>query len=136
MARDEVGETLDANARWLNANPNQLVLIEDHCDQRGTNEYNLALGEGRAKAALNQQHGQLGQMRYLTTRVLGDKFCPPAPTVCRQGPGEGREDGLMSRSDQDGTSAPELAEPDAPRVIIMTLHEEYRPLGRAAGGDG
>jgi hypothetical protein len=27
-------------------------------------------------------------------------------------------------------------EPDSPRVIIMTLHEEYRLLGRAAGGDG
>ena len=44
MARDEAGETLDANARWLNANPNQLVLIEGRCDQRGTNAYNLALG--------------------------------------------------------------------------------------------
>ena len=30
-----------------------LVLIEGHCDERGTNEYNLALGERRAKAAMN-----------------------------------------------------------------------------------
>jgi len=29
------------------------VLIEGHCDERGTNEYNLALGERRAKAAMN-----------------------------------------------------------------------------------
>jgi len=64
MARDEVGETLGANARWLNANPKQLVLIEGRRDQRGTNAYNLALGERRAKAALNQRHGH---MRYLTT---------------------------------------------------------------------
>jgi len=42
---------LDASAAWLKANPNQLVLIEAYCDQRGTREYNLALGERRAKAA-------------------------------------------------------------------------------------
>jgi peptidoglycan-associated lipoprotein len=44
---------LDASAAYLKANPDQLVLIEGHCDERGTNEYNLALGERRAKAAMN-----------------------------------------------------------------------------------
>ena len=44
---------LDANAAWLKANPNYLVLLEGHCDERGTDEYNLALGERRAKAALS-----------------------------------------------------------------------------------
>ncbi|HKW94298.1 MAG TPA: peptidoglycan-associated lipoprotein Pal, partial [Methylomirabilota bacterium] len=44
---------LDANAAWLKANSNQLVLIEGHCDERGTSEYNLSLGERRAKAAMN-----------------------------------------------------------------------------------
>ena len=43
---------LDGNASWLKGN-NNLVLIEGHCDERGTNEYNLALGERRAKAAMN-----------------------------------------------------------------------------------
>jgi peptidoglycan-associated lipoprotein len=42
---------LDASADWLNANRNNLVLIEGHCDERGTAEYNLALGERRARAA-------------------------------------------------------------------------------------
>jgi peptidoglycan-associated lipoprotein len=42
---------LDANARWLKENPKTLVLIEGHCDERGTNEYNAALGERRAVAA-------------------------------------------------------------------------------------
>jgi peptidoglycan-associated lipoprotein len=42
---------LDASAEWLVANPKQLVLIEGHCDERGTAEYNLALGEHRARAA-------------------------------------------------------------------------------------
>ena len=44
---------LDANAAWLKQNNNQLVLIEGHCDERGTNEYNQVLGERRAKAAMN-----------------------------------------------------------------------------------
>jgi peptidoglycan-associated lipoprotein len=37
-------------AAWLKAHPNVLVLIEGHCDERGTNEYNLALGQRRATA--------------------------------------------------------------------------------------
>ncbi|HSE65346.1 MAG TPA: peptidoglycan-associated lipoprotein Pal [Gemmatimonadales bacterium] len=41
---------LDLNAQWLKDN-DLIVLIEGHCDERGTNEYNLALGERRAKAA-------------------------------------------------------------------------------------
>jgi peptidoglycan-associated lipoprotein len=42
---------LDADAAWLKTNTD-LVLIEGHCDERGTNEYNLALGDRRAKAAM------------------------------------------------------------------------------------
>ena len=42
---------LDANADWLRVNPDRLVLIEGHCDERGTGEYNLVLGERRALAA-------------------------------------------------------------------------------------
>jgi peptidoglycan-associated lipoprotein len=41
---------LDANANWLKSNQGALLLVEGHCDERGTNEYNLALGERRAKA--------------------------------------------------------------------------------------
>jgi peptidoglycan-associated lipoprotein len=46
-------KVLDASAAYLKANPNQLVLIEGHCDERGTAEYNLALGDRRALAAKN-----------------------------------------------------------------------------------
>ena len=42
--------TLDDNAKWLRTNQAALLLIEGHADERGTNEYNLALGERRAKA--------------------------------------------------------------------------------------
>ena len=44
---------LEANAKWLNANAGYLFLVEGHCDERGTDAYNLALGEKRAKATLN-----------------------------------------------------------------------------------
>jgi peptidoglycan-associated lipoprotein len=42
---------LDANAEVLKKYPNWVVTIEGHCDERGTAEYNLALGERRAVAA-------------------------------------------------------------------------------------
>ena len=44
---------LDANADWLKQNGNQIVLIEGHCDERGTNEYNLGLGDRRARSTMN-----------------------------------------------------------------------------------
>lgn len=43
-------ETLEAHAAWLNANENLKVKLEGHSDERGTREYNLALGERRAQA--------------------------------------------------------------------------------------
>ena len=43
--------TLAAQARWMMANPHVRASIEGHCDERGTREYNLALGERRANAA-------------------------------------------------------------------------------------
>jgi peptidoglycan-associated lipoprotein len=44
---------LDAQAAWLQKYPNVRVTIEGHCDERGTREYNLALGDRRANAAKN-----------------------------------------------------------------------------------
>jgi peptidoglycan-associated lipoprotein len=44
-------EILTKKGRWLRENPAATVTIEGHCDNRGTNEYNLALGEGRAQSA-------------------------------------------------------------------------------------
>ena len=50
-ARD--AEILRGNAKWLSDHADHLVLIEGHTDERGTNEYNLALGERRAKATMS-----------------------------------------------------------------------------------
>ncbi|MFH1740992.1 MAG: peptidoglycan-associated lipoprotein Pal [bacterium] len=44
---------LKNNARWMRDHAEYDMLIEGHCDERGTNEYNLALGERRAMAARN-----------------------------------------------------------------------------------
>ncbi|MDX1580314.1 MAG: peptidoglycan-associated lipoprotein Pal [Alphaproteobacteria bacterium] len=46
-------DTLEAQAQWLKENPGLDVVIEGHCDERGTREYNLALGARRAAAAKN-----------------------------------------------------------------------------------
>jgi peptidoglycan-associated lipoprotein len=42
---------LDKTADWLSKNPSVRIRIEGHCDERGTNEYNLALGDRRANSA-------------------------------------------------------------------------------------
>lgn len=52
--------TLDKQAAWLNRYPQYRVLIEGHADERGTREYNIALGARRAAAVVN----------YLTSRGI------------------------------------------------------------------
>ncbi len=49
--REDARSTLANNAKQLEGNPGVKVTIEGHCDERGTVEYNLALGEKRASAA-------------------------------------------------------------------------------------
>lgn len=48
--RDDQKAALAADIAWLRANPVARVVVEGHCDERGTAEYNLGLGERRAKA--------------------------------------------------------------------------------------
>jgi peptidoglycan-associated lipoprotein len=62
--RPDAARVLDFNAEWLRRHPQYLLLIEGHADERGTSEYNLALGERRARNAMN----------YLVSRgVAGDR---------------------------------------------------------------
>jgi peptidoglycan-associated lipoprotein len=49
--REQDSEILHGNADWLQKNPNRHVQIEGHCDDRGSEEYNIALGAKRAQAA-------------------------------------------------------------------------------------
>ena len=49
----ESQQILERQADWLRRYPNVTVTIEGHCDERGTREYNIALGERRAQAVKN-----------------------------------------------------------------------------------
>ena len=59
-------EQLKENAEWLKSNPQYRVRIEGNCDERGTVEYNLALGERRASAARDY----LTQAGISTSRIV------------------------------------------------------------------
>lgn len=61
-------ELLQAHADYLIKNPNQTVMVEGHCDERGTPEYNIALGERRAKAVA-QYLQNLGVMQSQISTV-------------------------------------------------------------------
>jgi peptidoglycan-associated lipoprotein len=50
--KPDAKSVLEKKAAWLRGNSEDRVRIEGHCDERGTNEYNLALGERRANAAM------------------------------------------------------------------------------------
>ncbi len=49
--REDSRSRLARNAEWLRAHPEFEVTLEGHCDERGTNDYNIALGQRRAAAA-------------------------------------------------------------------------------------
>ena len=78
--RSEAQPRLDAQAAWLARYPQVMVRIEGNADERGTREYNLALGERRATAvrnymvALGIDAGRMQTISYGKERpaVLGD----------------------------------------------------------------
>ncbi len=76
---DDAGKaTLDKQAGWLKRYPNVKVTLEGHADERGTREYNLALGDRRANAAKNYLAGQGVQLGRITTISYG-KERPAVP---------------------------------------------------------
>jgi len=54
LLRPDSGRILNEDARWMKENSDARITVEGHCDERGTVEYNLALGERRARAV--KQH--------------------------------------------------------------------------------
>jgi peptidoglycan-associated lipoprotein len=72
----EAQEILRQKADWLRRNPAVRVRVEGHCDDRGTNEYNLALGESRAEnakeylVALGVEESRLSTVSYGEERPL------------------------------------------------------------------
>jgi len=75
----EARKTLQANAAWLKANPSANVEIEGHCDERGTTEYNLALGAKRARAAMDY----LISLGVSPSRIKATSYGEELP-VCRE----------------------------------------------------
>jgi len=79
-------KTLDASAAYLKQNANLLVLIEGHCDERGSEEYNLALGDNRAgttRDTLTQLGISANRIRVVS---YGKEkpFCSEANEACFQ----------------------------------------------------
>jgi peptidoglycan-associated lipoprotein len=72
---DMAKETLVRNAEWLRSNANARVQVEGNADERGTNEYNLALGERRAAAV----KGYLTSLGIDDSRLLIISFGEESP---------------------------------------------------------
>ncbi len=78
--------SLTVNAEWLKDNPKALLKISGHCDERGTHDYNLVLGEKRAKAAksfmvdMGVSPKQVAIVSYGKDRP----FCADHDEVCHQ----------------------------------------------------
>lgn len=81
VARDRV----ESNARFLTENPDLVVRVEGHCDDRGTNEYNLALGGQRAEQATALVLGFGVASERLQPLSLGEEapFCRESSESCR-----------------------------------------------------
>ena len=77
---------IQADASFLKQHPNMMFIIEGHCDERGSTEYNLALGDNRANAAkqaLVQQGVAGGRIRTIS---YGKEkpFCTESTEACWQ----------------------------------------------------
>jgi peptidoglycan-associated lipoprotein len=75
----EARTILRSSAEWLKGNPAVRVEIEGHCDERGTNEYNLALGAKRAQAAREY----LATLGVASARLSTTSYGEEIP-VCRE----------------------------------------------------
>ena len=84
--RADARAVLNANADWLRANPSARVQIEGHCDERGTTEYNLALGAKRAQSAKDYLVSLGILAGRLSTISYGEELsaCTESTEVCWQ----------------------------------------------------
>jgi peptidoglycan-associated lipoprotein len=61
------------NSQWLKSNPNVKVRLEGHCDERGTAEYNLALGQKRAEGVKSFLEGMGISSQRMATVSYGEE---------------------------------------------------------------
>jgi len=85
---DESADTLQKQYQFLNRNPNLSVTITGHCDERGTREYNIALGERRASAVKNY----LISLGIAANRIAVISYGKEKPTV------EGHDDWSLAQN--------------------------------------
>lgn len=84
ILREDARRVLQQDAQWLAKWPQTLVRIDGHCDERGTAEYNLALGDRRAET-VKEYLASLGvRSDRMQTRSLGKEapFCQEAGESC------------------------------------------------------
>jgi peptidoglycan-associated lipoprotein len=80
----EAQTTLQKQAAWLKQNPQHGITVEGHADERGTREYNLALGERRAQTVLNYlsalgvDTARLNEVSYGKEKPI----CPDSTETC------------------------------------------------------
>jgi peptidoglycan-associated lipoprotein len=84
--RGEARSVLEANAGFLKSQPNGDILIEGHCDERGTGAYNLVLGERRAQAAKQYLHELGVPLSQIQIISYGNEspFCGEHSEACWQ----------------------------------------------------
>lgn len=71
--KSESKKTLDDNASWLKKNKDTKVTIEGHCDERGTEEYNLSLGHRRANSAKSYLVSLGVESKRLASKSYGEE---------------------------------------------------------------
>jgi peptidoglycan-associated lipoprotein len=84
--RDDARAALSTNADWLKRWTNTRISIEGHCDERGTAEYNLGLGERRANAVRSYlvELGVPGDRVVVLSKGKETPFCTESNESCWQ----------------------------------------------------
>lgn len=82
--RDDARRALQEDADWLRKWPTTKVLVEGHCDERGSAEYNLALGDRRAEVVTKYLESLGVSDARIVTRSLGKEapFCTDTGESC------------------------------------------------------
>lgn len=71
--KPEFESVLKNNAAWAQSNNNKKIVIEGHCDERGANEYNIALGDRRAMSTKKYMEGLGIPSNQLSTVSYGEE---------------------------------------------------------------
>jgi peptidoglycan-associated lipoprotein len=84
--RTDALSTLSDNAAWINSAPGKAIVIEGHCDERGTQAYNLVLGDKRARSVKRYLEDLGVPASRLKTTSYGElrPFCKERDERCYQ----------------------------------------------------